>query len=107
MPLPPIASASPGAEARQRFLVEARAIARLHHPNIMAIYRVGLSLGQPYLVTEYLSGTSLDKMTLPLAWPQALNLALQLSRGLAAAHHQGVLHRDIKPAHVAGVFIRR
>ncbi|MFO0580234.1 MAG: protein kinase [Polyangia bacterium] len=95
-----IASASPGEAARERFLVEARAIARLHHPNILSIYRVGIFEGRPYLVSEYLSGTSLDKVALPLPWTQVLDLSLQLARGLAAAHRQGVLHRDIKPANV-------
>lgn len=102
-----IAQDNPSDAARERFLIEARAIARLQHPNVLAIYRVGLIAGQPYLVSEFVRGQSLDQLTLPLPWQRALDIAIQLARGLGAAHRQGVLHRDIKPSEVAGCPARR
>lgn len=86
--------------ARRRFLVEARAIARLKHPNVVTVYRFGETMGRPYLVSEYVSGQSLARMIKPIAWQRALEIGAELARGLAAAHQQGVLHRDIKPANV-------
>lgn len=91
---------SPNAAAGERFLIEARAIARLQHPNVLSIYRVGVSDGHPYLVEEFVRGQSLDRIRLPMPWRRVLDIAVQLARGLAAAHHQHVLHRDIKPANV-------
>ncbi len=85
---------------RSRFLTEARAIARLAHPNVVTIYRVGEVSGVPYLASEFISGQSLDKLPLPLPPPQVMAIALGLARGLAAAHQRGVLHRDIKPANI-------
>jgi serine/threonine protein kinase/formylglycine-generating enzyme required for sulfatase activity len=84
--------------ARARFFDEARAIARLQHPNVVAIYRVAEVAGHPYLVSEYVRGRSLDQLERPVPWRQVLDLALDLARGLAAAHRCGVLHRDVKPA---------
>jgi len=86
------------AAARERFLVEARAVARLSHPNVVAIYRVGEVGEHPYLVGEFVRGRSLDLVDKPLPWRRALEIARGLARGLAAAHAAGVLHRDIKPA---------
>src|SRR5262249_1828824 len=83
---------------RQRFLTEARAAARVQHPNIIAIYRVGEIGPRPYLISEYVRGDSLDRIARPVAWPRLLELAVGLARGLAAAHRRGVLHRDLKPA---------
>ena len=88
------------AAARERFQTEARAIARLTHPNVVAIYRVGEVAGRPYLVSEYAPGQSLRALHKPLPPAEVLNLAVGLCRGLAAAHQRGVLHRDIKPANV-------
>ena len=85
-------------DARERFMVEARAAARIQHPNVMAMYRVGELDGRPYLITEYVRGQSLSELGLPLPWREALRLGVGLARGLAAAHRQGVLHRDIKLA---------
>ncbi|HEX7841649.1 MAG TPA: serine/threonine-protein kinase, partial [Kofleriaceae bacterium] len=84
--------------ARQRFLTEARAAARVQHPNITAVYRVGEIGPRPYLISEYVRGGSLDQLARPVAWPRLLEIAIGLARGLAAAHRQGVLHRDLKPA---------
>jgi formylglycine-generating enzyme required for sulfatase activity len=86
------------ATAQERFANEARAIARLSHPNVVAIYRVGEHEGWPYLVSEFVRGTGLERLPRPVSWQQALRIATDLARGLAAAHRRGVLHRDIKPA---------
>jgi formylglycine-generating enzyme required for sulfatase activity len=83
---------------RQRFLTEARAAARVQHPNIIAIYRVGEIGVRPYLISEYVHGDSLDRIARPVAWPRILDIAIGLARGLAAAHRRNVLHRDLKPA---------
>jgi len=85
-------------EARDRFFHEARAIARLHHPNVVAIYRAAEISGHPFLVSEYVRGQPLDQLDRPLASDRVLAIALDLARGLAAAHRCGVLHRDVKPA---------
>ncbi len=84
--------------ARARFFEEARAIARLQHPNVVAIYRVAEVARHPYLVAEFVRGRTLDQLERPVPWRQVLDLALDLTRGLAAAHRGGVLHRDVKPA---------
>jgi serine/threonine protein kinase/formylglycine-generating enzyme required for sulfatase activity len=84
--------------ARDRFVVEARAAARIQHPNVVAVYRVGELGDRPYLISEYVRGQSLAELPLPLPWSRALELGVGLARGLAAAHRQGVLHRDIKLA---------
>ncbi|RKH35909.1 NACHT domain-containing protein [Corallococcus praedator] len=88
----------PDATARARFFQEARAIARLQHPNVVAIHRVGEVRGQPYLVSELIRGESLDRLARPVEGGLALRLGIDLARGLAAAHRRGILHRDLKPA---------
>ena len=95
-----IATPQPDAEARANFQVEARAIARLQHPNVVTVFRVGEVEGHPYLVSEHLTGQSLAELSLPLPWRRALTFGVGVARGLAAAHRQGVLHRDIKPSNV-------
>jgi pimeloyl-ACP methyl ester carboxylesterase/hemoglobin-like flavoprotein len=95
-----LATADPRVSARDRFLLEARAIARLQHPNVVGIYRIGEVLGRPYLVYELVAGRSLDQLPKPVPWPRALELVLGVARGLSAAHRRDVLHRDIKPANV-------
>ena len=90
----------PGPQARDRFEREARAVARLSHPNVVAVYRVGEVDGRPYLVSELVDGRSLDCLPTPLPWREVLSIGLQVARGLRAAHAAGVLHRDIKPANI-------
>lgn len=92
-----IASVRPDATARQRFHVEARALARLAHPNVVAVHRIGEVDGRPYLVAELVRGKSLADLERPTPWDRALRIARGLARGLGAAHRHGVLHRDIKP----------
>ncbi len=92
-----ISAQDPGAEARSRFLLEARAVARLQHPCVVTVFRAGEFEGQPYIVSEFVEGESLDRMPLPVPWEQVLRIAYDLSRGLTVAHRAGVVHRDIKP----------
>ncbi len=92
--------ADPDPAARQRFLMEARAAARIQHPNVVSIYRVGELGDQPYIVSELVRGTALSDAARPMAWGKALAIAVDLARGLAAAHRRGVVHCDIKPGNV-------
>ncbi len=82
---------------RQQFLAEARAAARLQHPNVVTVHRVGEIDGRPYIISEYIRGQNLETLAKPVPWQRALTLGVGLARGLAAAHRRGVLHRDIKP----------
>jgi len=88
--------------AVSRFLTEAKAIAALNHPNVVQIYDYGRAADGPFLIMEYVDGSSLlDRCrdgALPLE--QAVDLACQLCDGLAKAHDLGIVHRDIKPANV-------
>lgn len=93
-----ISADAPDPAALQRFLLEARAIARVQHRNVLQIYRVGTLGGRPYLVCEFLSGCSLAERPCPMVWREALAIGIGLARGLAAVHAEGILHRDIKPA---------
>lgn len=86
--------------ARKRFFTEARAFARLQHPNVVSIYRVGIVDDMPYLVSEYVEGEPLSSLKLPLTSEKVVFIAAGIARGLAAAHLRGVIHRDIKPANV-------
>jgi len=87
-------------QRRQQFLLEGRAIARLSHPNVITVHRVGEVDGRPYLVSEFVRGQSLRELPTPLPWERTLRIGLGITRGLAAAHRRGVLHRDIKPSNV-------
>lgn len=91
-------SATSEPTARKRFLLEARAVARLRHPHIVTIYSSDITGERPYIVSELLSGKSLDRIEVPLTRGEAVRIAVALASGLAAAHRQGVLHRDLKPA---------
>jgi serine/threonine protein kinase/formylglycine-generating enzyme required for sulfatase activity len=83
--------------AWDQLLLEARAAARLQHPNVVTIYRVGELDGRPFIISEFIDGKGLDAIEKPVPWTVALDLGIGLARGLAAAHRRGVLHRDIKP----------
>lgn len=85
---------------RERFYVEARAIARLSHENVVAVHRIGEWNGHPYLVSELVRGESLDRLPRPMPWQRVLEIGRGLCRGLASAHQHRVLHRDIKPGNV-------
>jgi len=83
----------------RRFEQEARAAASLNHPNIVAIYDVGVDQGFPYIVCELLEGKTLRARLLEGALPVrvAAEYALQIVRGLIAAHQRRIVHRDLKP----------
>ena len=85
-----------------RFEQEARAAAALNHPNILAVYDVGTHEGSPYVVSELLEGATLrDRLHEgPLPMRKVVDYALQIARGLAAAHDRGIVHRDLKPDNI-------
>jgi serine/threonine-protein kinase len=90
-------------DARARFQQEARAAARLQHPNIVTIYEFGEKDDSPYLIMEFLGGEDLEglmKNDRALSLLAKLDIVAQLCDGLAFAHEQGVVHRDIKPGNV-------
>jgi serine/threonine protein kinase len=90
------------ADALARFEREAKAVAALSHPNILAIFDFGTHDGHVYAVTELLEGETLrGKLDGgPISQSQAVNWAQQIARGLSAAHSKGVIHRDLKPENV-------
>ena len=97
----PQAVAGPGAASR--FEREVKAAARLVHPNIVTAYDAGEAGGQHYLVMEYIAGQDLSataEQRGPLPVPEAVEYIWQAARGLAYAHEQGVVHRDIKPGNL-------
>lgn len=90
----------PGDEDRARIHREAKAMARLSHPNVAQIHDAGEVDGRLYLAMEYIEGDSLDGWQRDRAWRARLGMYLEAGRGLAAAHAAGVLHRDFKPQNV-------
>jgi serine/threonine protein kinase/Tol biopolymer transport system component len=87
----------------RRFEQEARASAALNHPNIVAVYRFGTRDGHmPYLVTELLQGQTLRERLEQgaILVRKSVDYAVQIARGLAAAHDQGIVHRDLKPENI-------
>ena len=91
------------AVARERFKVEARAIASLDHPNVCAIYDMGDASDDRFFISmPYYHGETIAAKIArgPLAIDDAVSYALQTARGMAAAHARGIIHRDIKPANL-------
>jgi serine/threonine-protein kinase len=90
------------ADALARFQREARVVASLAHPNIVALHDVGTEEGIAFAVMELLDGEPLDRLIGPagLPWKQALDIAASIADALAYAHERGVVHRDLKPANV-------
>jgi Tol biopolymer transport system component len=89
-------------EIRQRFEREARAIARLSHPHIRALYDIGQQDGVDFLVMEYLEGETLSTTLAAgrLGADQVLRYGLQIAEALDKAHREGFIHRDLKPANI-------
>jgi eukaryotic-like serine/threonine-protein kinase len=89
-------------ERLRRFEQEARAVAALNHPNIVSVHDVGESNGTHYIVSELLEGESLRERIPATGLParKAIELAVQLANGLAAAHDKGIVHRDLKPENI-------
>jgi eukaryotic-like serine/threonine-protein kinase len=89
-------------ERLRRFEQEARAVAALSHPNILAIHDIGEQCGAPYIVSEFLEGeslrTALDRGALPVR--KTIEYGVQIAHGLAAAHEKGIVHRDLKPENI-------
>ena len=93
------ASFSQDADRLRRFEQEAQAAGVLNHPNITAVYDIGTHDGAPYIVQELLEGETLRAALAggALSPRKAIDYALQIAQGLAAAHEKGIVHRDLKP----------
>ena len=98
--LPPAVAADP--DRLRRFEQEARAVAALSHPNILAVYDVGEESDLHFIVSELLEGESLRQKLAegPPPARRAIDIAVQIARGLAAAHDKGIIHRDLKPENI-------
>jgi Tol biopolymer transport system component len=96
------AAFSTDADRVRRFEQEARAAAALNHPNILVVYDIGNHEHAPYIVSELLAGVTLQERLHGGALPvrKAIELSIQIARGLAAAHDKGIVHRDLKPANL-------
>jgi len=90
-------------ESQKRFEVEAKAAARMQHPNIVAVFELAEDRGVRFIAMELLQGTDLDvllRSAEEILLAEMLDVAIQVCRGLAYAHERGVFHRDIKPANI-------
>ncbi len=103
LPADPNMTEATRSELVERFKREAKASAKLNHPNIVSIFDFGEYEGRSYMVMEFLQGRNLSellKLHSPLALPVALKALIQTAEALDFAHHQGIIHRDIKPANI-------
>jgi serine/threonine protein kinase len=90
-------------EHRKRFEIEARAAAKLQHPNIVTVYELGDDRGVPFIAMELLAGADLETLLRsgePLLLQEQLDIMIQVCRGLHYAHERKVVHRDIKPSNI-------
>ena len=95
--LPPCANS----DLTRRFEQEARAAGMLNHPNILTVFDVGDHDGSPFIVSELLEGRNLRELLAErLPFRKAMDIAMQIARGLAAAHDKGIVHRDLKPENI-------
>src|SRR5262249_28841691 len=91
------------AQARERFLREARATAAGKHDHVVTIHQVGEAGGAPFLAMELLEGGTLEDLLQRdsrLPWLEVVRIGREIAEGLAAAHRRGLIHRDVKPANV-------
>ncbi len=94
-----LAAGTLGEESRQRLLDEARAAARLNHPNIVSLFDAGEATGEAYIVMELVEGRSLHEQP-PDSLEGVIDVARQICQALAHAHAHGIVHRDLKPENV-------
>ncbi|MCW5873117.1 MAG: serine/threonine-protein kinase [Anaerolineales bacterium] len=86
---------------RQRFEQEAKALAKLRHPNIVSVLGYGEYEGRPYLIMDYVSGGTLkEKMGKPMPWEKAAALLAPIAKALHYAHGKKIVHRDVKPSNI-------
>lgn len=89
------------AEHHQRLLTEARALARIAHPNVIGVHDVGTFGDEVFIAIEHVDGHTLrERMRRPLSWLDAVALIREAAQGLAAIHAAGLLHRDVKPENI-------
>src|ERR1039458_935054 len=98
--LPPQAAGGPG--FAERFNREARALARLNHPNIVGVYEFGQAGGSPFFIMEFVDGLNLRQLEQAgqLSPREALQIVPQICEALQFAHDEGIVHRDIKPENI-------
>ena len=98
--LPPNSAKDPG--FAERFSREARALARLNHPNIVAVYDFGQTVDIPYFLMEYVEGSTLRQVVQAgkLSPRETIGIVMQICEALQFAHDEGVVHRDIKPENI-------
>jgi tRNA A-37 threonylcarbamoyl transferase component Bud32/tetratricopeptide (TPR) repeat protein len=90
-------------ELKQRFEREARAVAKMQHPNLVTVFDLGSHEGSPYIAMEFLKGQDLQKAVRqppPMVLERKVAIIVQVLAGLAHAHQQSIIHRDIKPANI-------
>src|SRR5688572_21326485 len=90
-------------ESRQRFEIEAKAAARLQHPNIVTVFELGEERGLPFIAMELLPGADLETLLRsgePLLLREKLEILIQVLRGLHYAHEHRIIHRDVKPSNI-------
>src|SRR5262249_30087865 len=90
------------ADARNRFLREAKSAAAIDHPYICKIYEVGELDGRSFIAMEFVDGVTLkDKIESgPMPWKEVLPIAIEVTEALMKAHEKGFIHRDLKPANI-------